>query len=473
MVKNKGQVQFQPVLAVILLAGLILIPTGAFYALANFSVSATVETQAFAGDHDDPAIWIHPSIPAQSMVIGTLKGTGLAAYNMNGTLVQLVSQDGGMNNVDLRYNFPLGNQRIDLVVAANRFSPINTLAMYRVNPNTRKLENVTAVPPITPTVSEVYGTCMYVSPDTNKYYAFITSKEGLVEQWELFDNGAGKVTGALKRTIDVGSQTEGCVADDVSGDFYAAEEDVGIWKYGAEPGDGSARTAVDSTGPGGHLTADVEGLAIYYTNKNSDPGYLLASSQGASEYVIYERRSPNNYIATFDIVPGNGIDGTFRTDGIDVTNVFLGPAFSQGVFIAHDGEDEPDDDGETNFKLVPWSNIVTGTTPPLTIDTSWDPRLVGRAMVANFVANVTFGSAPLTVNFTNLSMGEIDKCLWLFGDGGHSASCDNPTHTYTEDGRYTVSLAVIGPASDDFTSRPGYIEVGDFDTTRLPLILAQ
>jgi PKD repeat protein len=94
-------------------------------------------------------------------------------------------------------------------------------------------------------------------------------------------------------------------------------------------------------------------------------------------------------------------------------------------------------------------------------------------MVANFAANVTCGPAPLTVNFTNLSTGEIDKCLWLFGDGGHSASCDNPTHTYTEDGRYTVSLAVIGPASDDFTSRPGYIEVGDFDTTRLPLILAQ
>ena len=458
---------------IFLLAALTLIPVGVFYALATFSVSATVETEVQAGDtgdHDDPAIWIHPTDPAQSLVISTLKDAGLVSYDVNGSRVQLVDQYGTMNNVDLRYNFPLGGDRVDLVVASHRFLPAkNTLAMFKVNPTTRLLENVTADPPITPNISEVYGTCMYLSPVSGKYYAFITSKAGIVEQWELFDNGAGKVSGTLRRTLDNVNgltQTEGCVADDVYADLYIGEENVAIWKYGAEPGDGAARTLVDTTGAGGHLTADVEGLTIYYTS--NDTGYLLASSQGASEYVIYERVSPNNYIATFDIVAGNGIDGTSSTDGIDVTNVSLGSGFPQGMFVAHDGND---DAAKTNLKLVPWQDIAAGPTPPLTIDTSWDPRLVGSGMAAKFTARPSIGPAPLDVTFTNLSSGDIVNCLWDFGDGGSSSSCENPSHTYTAEGMYDVSLAVSGPDGGDLLNRPKYIWVGDFESVYLPIIV--
>jgi 3-phytase len=453
--------------AIFLLATLILAPVSIFYALATFSVSATVETEAYDGDHDDPAIWIHPTDPALSLVIGTSKDAGLISYDVNGNRVQLVDQYGTMNNVDLRYNFPLGNDKVDLVVASHRFLPAkNTLAMFKVNPTTRQLQNVTADPPIKPNISEVYGTCMYLSPVSGKYYAFITTKAGIVEQWELFDNGAAKVDGNLVRTFDVGTQTEGCVADDVYADFYIGEENVAIWKYGAEPGDGEARTLVDTTGAGGNLTADVEGLAIYYTSAND--GYLLASSQGASEYVIYERLNPNNYIATFDIVDGAVIDGTSTTDGIDVTNVSLGPGFPQGVFVVHDGND---DVGNTNFKLVPWQAITAGPTPPLTIDTTWDPRMVGSAMAADFTSTNNVGPAPLTVTFTNLSKGDIDTCLWNFGDTGTDNSCGNPTHTYTAEGKYDVSLEVKGPDGNNTEKRPKYIWVGEFESVYLPVIL--
>ena len=406
-------------------------------------------------------------------MISTLKDAGLVSYDVNGSRVQLVDQYGTMNNVDLRYNFPLGGDRVDLVVASHRFLPAkNTLAMFKVNPTTRQLENVTADPPIKPNISEVYGTCMYLSPVSGKYYAFITSKAGIVEQWELFDNGAGKVDGALRRTLDNVNgltQTEGCVADDVYADLYIGEENVGIWKYGAEPGDGAVRAAVDSTGAGGHLTADVEGLTIYYTSNKA--GYLLASSQGASEFVIYERVSPNNYLATFDIVPGNGIDGVSKTDGIDVTNVFFGPGFPQGVFVAHDGSD---DVAKTNLKLVPWQDIAKGATPPLTIDTTWDPRSVGdTGVAAKFSAKPHIGPAPLKVTFTNLSSGDIDSCLWNFGDGGSSSSCENPSHTYTADGIYDVSLAVSGPEGDDTLNRPKYVWVGDFENAYLPIVVAR
>ena len=50
------------------------------------------------------------------------------------------------------------------------------------------------------------------------------------------------------RSFNVGSQSEACVADDDLGVLYVGEEDVAIWKYGAEPTADTTRTAVDHVG---------------------------------------------------------------------------------------------------------------------------------------------------------------------------------------------------------------------------------
>ena len=327
-----------------------------------FSVAPTVETAPVphSGDAaDDSAIWIHPTETYSSTIIGTDKLGGLAVYDLAGRQLQYLP-DGDMNNVDLRYNFPLGNQRIALVTAGNRSN--NSIAIYRVEPTTRGLENI-AARTITPSIS-VYGSCMYHSAATGKYYLFINDKNGAVQQWELFSIGAGLVDAVQVRSFAVGSQTEGCVADDELGWFYIGEEAVAIWKYGAEPGTGAARTLVDATGATGHLTSNIEGLSIYYASNGT--GYLLASSQGSDTYVIYQREANNAYVATFNIGAGNGIDGTSGTDGIDVTNFGLGHAFSQGVFVA---QDTTNDNGNQNFKLVPWQSIANGIIPALSANT--------------------------------------------------------------------------------------------------------
>ena len=156
------------------------------------------------------------------------------------------------------------------------------------------------------------------------------------------------------RTFDVGSeQLEGCVADDELGRLYVGEEAAGIWRYGAEPGDGDAKTLVDTTGSGGHLVADVEGLTIAYGQ--GEEGHLVASSQGDNSYVVYERGSENAFVRRFQIGDGNGIDGTEDTDGIDVTTADLGAAFADGLFVAQDGDN---DGGNQNYKLVPWNAII-------------------------------------------------------------------------------------------------------------------
>lgn len=51
------------------------------------------------------------------------------------------------------------------------------------------------------------------------------------------------------------------------------------------------------------------------------------------------------------------------------------------------------------------------------------------------------GIAPFTVQFTDTSSGSVLSWLWTFGDGDTSTS-QNPSHTYSTDGTYTVTLHI-------------------------------
>lgn len=336
-------------------------------ASAQAPLGARVETAPVptSGDAaDDPAIWVHPTNPSLSVVIGTDKESGLAVYDLAGNQLQFLP-DGEPNNVDLRRNFVLGGQEVTLVTASDRAS--NRLAAYVLDPVTRTLSDVTARD-ITLGI-EVYGSCLYQSPFTQRFYFFCTSKDGPVEQWRLFDDGSGRVNALHVRTFDVGGQCEGCVADDGTGYVFIGEETEGVWRYGAEPTAGTGRVLVDST-DGGHLEADVEGLSIYYASGGR--GYLLVSSQGDNSFAVYDRQAPHAFLSSFTIVAnaGNGIDGVTDCDGIDVTNLGLGSAFPGGLFVAQDGSNTG---GNQNFKFLDWRDVAAAANPPLIVDSLYDP----------------------------------------------------------------------------------------------------
>ncbi|MBC8401908.1 MAG: phytase [Candidatus Marinimicrobia bacterium] len=334
-------------------------------------VLATMETTPVPNDDDaadDPCIWIHPTDPSLSTIIGTHKkeGAGLLVYDLAGNEIQRV-QDGRMNNVDIRYNFSLNGKLVALVTAGNR--DLNSIAIYKIDPDTRNLIKVSARDIPLGLDDGVYGSCMYFSSKTGKFYAFLNDKTGKIEQWELFDNSEGLVDGTLVRTLQVDSQPEGCVADDVHGVLYVGEENQALWKFAAEPDANTTKSLVDSVG--NHVFPDLEGLSLYYADRKT--GYLIASSQGNNTYVIYTRDGNNDYVGTFQIVDGKTIDGVQETDGLDVTNFGLGPTFPSGVFVTQDGSNP----GATqNFKCVPWESIASLFEPALIINTGWDPRSV-------------------------------------------------------------------------------------------------
>lgn len=319
------------------------------------TVQPVVENVGFSGSgdiSDDSAIWVDPANPANSVVIADNKATsggGIGVFGMDGKLIQF-RQDGMIGNVDVRSGFSSSGQSMVLVGANNRTN--NTLVLYSLDPASRTLSPVAARS--IATFAPNLGSCLYHSRISGKFYAFVTPNgAGSIQQFELVDDGAGKVDATLVRTLSISSITESCVADDELGHLYVGQEDVAVWKYGAEPGAGAGRVSVDTAG-GGRLVADIEGMSIAYGENGS--GKLFVSSQGDSTIAVYDRAGSNPFIKKFRVGSNGTIDAVTGTDGIDVTTLNAGPQFEQGLLVVHD---ETNTGGTTsNLKYVPLNAVI-------------------------------------------------------------------------------------------------------------------
>ncbi|SEM28984.1 phytase [Nonomuraea pusilla] len=393
------------------------------------TVYPEVETPALYDDDaggnangDDPAIWVDPSDSDDSVVIGTAKKAGLFVYDLDGRQLQHLpapaapgpdDEPGRFNNVDVVYGF--GGR--DLAVVSDRGR--DQLRIYAISDG--HLTDVTD--PSAPYVfsadqqqvndaETAYGLTTW--KDSTGTYALVSRRHktsiGLVR---LVAEAGGTVSYQLVRTLslpasftlpngqswapcmepDELAQVEGMVVDQEKDVLYAAQEDVGIWRMSADltgtpvlvdkvkeygvPGtyDPATEECTPGADPGyggTHLTADAEGLTIYY--REDGKGYLLASSQGDSTFAAYRREGANAYLGQFRISEKDGVDGAEHSDGSTVLNVPLGD-FDEGLFVAHDGEGTPaEPDREiTGFKLVSWGDIADQLD--LDVDTDgWDPR---------------------------------------------------------------------------------------------------
>jgi 3-phytase len=237
--------------------------------------------------------------------------------------------------------------------------------MFRVDPVTRGLVEVSAGGGVRVGLG-ISGLCMYRSGVDGSTYVFDGDSSGSVQQWRLSATSQGTVTATLVRSLSLSSVTEGCVADDDTASFFVSQEDVAIWRYGAEPSAGTTRTQVDAISAG-RLVADIEGLSIYY--RRDGTGYLIASSQGDDSFAVYERTAPYRFVDRFQVVAGV-VDGVSHTDGIDVVSVDLGPTLPGGLLVV---QDDSNSGGNQNFKLVPWASVAAATGA-LTTGLGWDPR---------------------------------------------------------------------------------------------------
>ena len=87
--------------------------------------------------------------------------------------------------------------------------------------------------------------------------------------------------------------------------------------------------------------------------------------------------------------------------------------------------------------------------------------IVGELPSAAFSAAPTSGTAPLNVTFTDASMPvsfPITGWAWDFGDGGTSTEQD-PAHTYTVPGTYSVSLTVTTDVGSNTETKTDFVVI--------------
>ena len=277
------------------------------------TVQSVAETGTVFGSGDvadDAAIWVNPTDPTKSFIVGESKASkgGLHVFDLAGREVSKFATNSPIGNVDVHG---------DVVAAANRGT--NAVDLFKIDA-TGKLTKLGSFATGMP---DVYGFALGKAAD-GKLYAFVSSQTGLVRQFDVKVDGS--VSATAVRDIKRGAITEGMTVDDANGAVYIAEEDKGVYKYSLDPMTGQTNKTVDTVGRHG-IVADLEGNAIY--DAGGGKGYFVVSSQGNNELKVYDRQT-DSYLGTFKV------DGVTGTDGMDISSANMGGAFGKGVLVVHD-----------------------------------------------------------------------------------------------------------------------------------------
>jgi len=143
-------------------------------------------------------------------------------------------------------------------------------------------------------------------------------------------------------------------------------------------------------------------------------------------------------------------------------------------------------DGNNSTQQNPCHTFAAPGSYTVTLVVTDDNGCSNTNLVTNYVnvsstPTASFGGGPfgacgppLTVTFNNTSSGGASPLTyqWDFGDGNSSTDTD-PTHTYTANGSYTITLIATDPnGCADTTIVPAYVNINDVvadftvDTTR-------
>ncbi|MFA5415758.1 MAG: DUF3344 domain-containing protein, partial [Methanoregula sp.] len=94
--------------------------------------------------------------------------------------------------------------------------------------------------------------------------------------------------------------------------------------------------------------------------------------------------------------------------------------------------------------------------------------------VVSFSADITSGTFPLTVRFTDGSTGDVTAWAWDFqNDGVVDSTVQNPAYNYTNAGTYSVNLTATNAEGTNSTVKSGYITVSIVSAASLPLTTEQ
>ncbi len=120
-----------------------------------------------------------------------------------------------------------------------------------------------------------------------------------------------------------------------------------------------------------------------------------------------------------------------------------------------------------DYIMVDSAATATATTTLTTTATTSSTTASTSNLLAAFTGSPRSGIAPLTVVFSDTTVGTPIDWKWDFGDGA-SDTTQNPVHTYTDVGSYTVSLTVNSSVSGKKVKQADFITVSSsLDSTQV------
>ncbi|UCF12495.1 MAG: PQQ-binding-like beta-propeller repeat protein [Thermoplasmatales archaeon] len=272
---------------------------------------------------------------------------------------------------------------------------------------------------------------------------------------------AGSSVWALEQIDDVsGDGINDVIIGDFGGNIYGLDATTGNVEYSNSLGsaiitrfaklndvNGDGHPDIVPAHSTTHVTQVIDGYtgSIIWSHPVADQPWNVARiadiSGDAIDDVLVGTLFNNNYCYFLNGVNGSELFSTPYPEAVD--------AIGAVSDLVNDGSMEMVAGGRYG-KVVCYSGGLNSSYNPVTL-------------TADFTADLTEGTAPLTVHFTDLSIAEntsITSWKWDFeNDGIIDSEEPNPVWTYTEDGIYTVSLTVSDGTISDIEIKVDYINV--------------
>ncbi|MFP2905009.1 myxosortase-dependent phytase-like phosphatase [Pyxidicoccus sp. 3LFB2] len=366
------------------------------------SLETEVEVAAGANALRDVALWVNPDGGA-SLIFTAYDSfnSGLVTYGLDGNRLELEpgAPSRGLAVMD---DFPLGGSNQTLVLSAQ---PTGVVA-YRVT--SQGSDRLQSIGPVNFDVAASGSQSLALYRGASGRFYVFRSVDRFIEQFEL--SGAdGGVSGTRVRSIDLGTTNlngtvAGLTVDEDDGTLFAMVSGQGLVRFDAEP-DGGTEARVVAAADGGQLSSTVGRVGLY--RAGSREGYLIAADRDADAFSVFERRSLA-FVGRFSVT-GNrdaGIgDAVERPLALAVTSRPVGAAFPEGLFIAHDSQNNPE-----NLKLVSWPAVANAFDPPLRVDTRQDADGGTDGGTGSDGGPVVVGPPPPTGNPIDRPEGEGCSC---------------------------------------------------------------
>jgi parallel beta-helix repeat protein len=222
---------------------------------------------------------------------------------------------------------------------------------------------------------------------------------------------------------------------------------------------------------GNTASNDARGIHVGSSDDNTLSGNTVTSNSAYGIYVcgLSDRnRIYNNYFNNTNVTIKSGTGNSYNTTKTAGKNIVGGSYLGGNYWGKPDGSGFSDTavdkngDGISDSAYTSITNSIYSDYLPLAKSSS------PAALHANFTSNVTSGTAPLNVLFTDTSTGTPTSWKWDFGDGTNS-TIKSPAHTYSAKGNYTVTLTASNAAGSNTTTKTKYITVTGTAVTTKPV----